>query len=463
MTGKVLFKSVAAFSLAALLWSCEEKRPTWQEELEKLKEQQEENGNTEPGTNPGAPMEATIGQPLPKWGEGYLDIHSINAGRGESTMFIFPDGTTLLIDAGGAHPAETYDYGKDASQGTPSKPDQYVPSSTVISNYVKYYLPDVADGKLDYAMVSHYHSDHYGVSTTAFPLHSSGKFRVNGIPGVCSYVPVSTMIDRGDPKDPPSSDFMGSISANYTNYENFCKWAAGDHGMVREKIRVGANDQIVMLHKPSISSNFEVRNIAGGGYVWTGTGTASATLLPSTAELIAKGSGYDGQVGENVMSLALHITLGRFDYFTAGDIQYNGRSTYPYKDIEAPIAKVMGEVDGMKACHHCTNNTNSPEMLAVLKPDFLLVSNWRDVQPRPETVKRFQKVNPNVRIYSTNMAEVNKATLIDGGVALSAFTSMNGHVVVRVYPDGNRYKIFVLDDEDQKYKVKGIYGPFYSK
>ncbi|WP_157830451.1 hypothetical protein [Siphonobacter sp. SORGH_AS_0500] len=35
-----------------------------------------------------------------EWREGYLDIHHINTGRGNSTFFLFPDGTTLLWDAG---------------------------------------------------------------------------------------------------------------------------------------------------------------------------------------------------------------------------------------------------------------------------------------------------------------------------------------------------------------------------
>ena len=34
------------------------------------------------------------------WKKGELDIHHIYTGRGESSFFILPDGTTLLIDAG---------------------------------------------------------------------------------------------------------------------------------------------------------------------------------------------------------------------------------------------------------------------------------------------------------------------------------------------------------------------------
>ena len=37
---------------------------------------------------------------LSPWQEGFLDIHHINTGAGDSTFFVFPDGTTMLLDAG---------------------------------------------------------------------------------------------------------------------------------------------------------------------------------------------------------------------------------------------------------------------------------------------------------------------------------------------------------------------------
>jgi len=37
---------------------------------------------------------------LPRWQDGYVDIHHINTGMGDCTFFVFPDGTTMLFDAG---------------------------------------------------------------------------------------------------------------------------------------------------------------------------------------------------------------------------------------------------------------------------------------------------------------------------------------------------------------------------
>jgi hypothetical protein len=38
-----------------------------------------------------------------------------------------------------------------------------------------------------------------------------------------------------------------------------------------------------------------------------------------------------------------------------------------------------------------------------------------------------------------------------------------GHVVVRVDPDGNRYRVFVLDNRDERDRVLAVKGPFLAK
>ena len=41
-----------------------------------------------------------VGERYPGWRQGELDIHFIQTGTGEQTFFIFPDGTTMLLDCG---------------------------------------------------------------------------------------------------------------------------------------------------------------------------------------------------------------------------------------------------------------------------------------------------------------------------------------------------------------------------
>ena len=55
------------------------------------------------------PDAVVLGEPLPLWRPGWLDIHGINGGRGEAFYYIMPDGTTMVVDAAGAPPHELYD------------------------------------------------------------------------------------------------------------------------------------------------------------------------------------------------------------------------------------------------------------------------------------------------------------------------------------------------------------------
>jgi hypothetical protein len=50
-----------------------------------------------------APSKTFANEELPAWKPGILDIHHINTGRGNSSLVICPDGTSIPIDAGAAN------------------------------------------------------------------------------------------------------------------------------------------------------------------------------------------------------------------------------------------------------------------------------------------------------------------------------------------------------------------------
>jgi beta-lactamase superfamily II metal-dependent hydrolase len=158
--------------------------------------------------------------------------------------------------------------------------------------------------------------------------------------------------------------------------------------------------------------------------------------------------------------IVFHLKYGFFDFFSGGDIQYGGRSTHSWLDIELPISKVLGKLEVMKASHHGTANTNSQELLNAAKPEHVVIGVWNSVQPNPDTIKRFLKANSKTRFFLTNLTDENRKTLTDDGVDLSVFSATGGHIVVRVAPGGRKYRIYVLDDTNQDYKVKAILGPY---
>ncbi len=424
-------------------------------------------------------IDVTIGQVLPAWQEGYLDIHSINGGRGEAFYYILPDGTTMLVDAAGAPPAELHDYGND-SQGVPSKPNSSTNSGAVIVNYIKHFAPSVANGRLDYFMTSHYHGDHIGSWRSNYatfgwtPFNKEGEkvsavkldeggFLLNGIAEVGLAIPIDKVLDRGDWASRPSADYFDSGGQKrYQLYVNYLDYAKRKQGTVRETLKIGHDDQVVLKHDAGKYSTFRVLNVAAGGDIWTGKGTeVNTTYVPSTAECSKNHTAW--AISENIFSNVFLLSYGSFDFFSGGDIQYSGRSNYSWKDIEKPISVVMKKVEGMKASHHSTANTNSAELLGVLKPDFYIAGVWRDVQPNPATLKRVLSANPSTRIFTTNLVQSNITTLKAEGVDPSTFAATGGHVVVRVLPGGVKYYIYVLDDSNLEYKVKAKFGPFTAR
>ena len=385
----------------------------------------------------------------------------------------------MLCDAAGAPPAELHDYGSD-SQGVPSKPSVNVSNGAVIVNYINHFAPAAANGRLDYFVTSHYHGDHIGAWRDNYAAYgwtpfdkdgnkvssinlNAGGFYLNGLAEVGLSIPIDKVLDRGDWSSRPSADYYDNGGKKrYQLYINYLDYAARKQGTVRETLKIGHEDQIVLKHDSAKYTTFHLRTIASGGDIWTGSGTdVNTTYMPSAAECAKNHEAWS--INENILSNVFLLSYGNFDFFSGGDIQFTGKSSYSWKDIELPISKVMKKVEGMKASHHSTANTNSTELLGALKPDFYIAGVWRDVQPNPTTLKRVMEANPSVRIFATNLASSNVTTLKNAGVNPDNFATTGGHVVVRVIPGGGKYYIYVLDDSNQDYKVKSKFGPFSAK
>ena len=73
-----------------------------------------------------------VGEVLPPWSPGILDIHQINTGRGDAAFFIFPDGTTMLVDAG--------DWGRQVPRRTLPRPDGARTPGEWIARYIGHRL-----------------------------------------------------------------------------------------------------------------------------------------------------------------------------------------------------------------------------------------------------------------------------------------------------------------------------------
>lgn len=375
---------------------------------------------------------------LDPWQTGYMDIHQINTGKGESTFFVFPDGTTMLLDAGAA--------GSKKPWAADPKPNDSKSPGAWIAEYIRPLLAQAGKPKVHYFMLSHFHWDHMGNVTEGSPRSRDGKFQLTGITEVGDLLSFDKIIDRGWPSyDWPVQD----PTKNMVNYINFVEAKIKSDQVVAEQICVGSNTQVHLKNKPADFPTFEVRNIAANGHVWTGIDTVSRQYIPNLADL-------NGEIpSENIISIALKISYGKFDYFTGADIgvrdfEMAGPLDY-WKDIETPVALVTGPVEAIKANHHGNYDANSVPFLRTLRPRVIVIPTWGASQPAMSVYRRMisKKTYPGDRdIYVTNIMEETRIAY-----NLDALKSAQGHVVIRVYPDSS-YEVIVLDDGREGHYIK---------
>jgi beta-lactamase superfamily II metal-dependent hydrolase len=366
----------------------------------------------------------TVGQPLPKWSPGTLDIHQIQTGRGNSAFLIFPDGTTLLIDAGAVSDRPGLATG-------PARPDATRSPGEWIAQYIRDFSP-VTPAALDYALITHYHDDHMA-----------------GIDVVGKSIPIRKLIDRGDTPAPPP----GPLTDRYRAFR------AGFGGKA-ETLRPGRADQIEANRTGTRYPDFEVRNVAANGEIWTGQGETTRQAFPQGWSSLAK----DLQPGENSFSLALRIRYGRFRYFTGGDVPGTLVDNLPsWHDLETPIARAIGPVDVLVLDHHGWLDTTNPFFLQTLQPRAIVVPAWHASHPDHGVLRRVlsSRVYPGpADVFLTTLLPAPRAVF---GYLGEPFKSSEGHIVVRVEPGGASYRVVILDDGDSARRVRAVYGPYTTR
>ncbi|MBI3402285.1 MAG: MBL fold metallo-hydrolase [Acidobacteria bacterium] len=254
-----------------------------------------------------ASAQSPVGSALPAWTRGTLDIHQISTGTGNSALIVLPDGTTLLVDAG--------------------------PSGAAIAKYVEGALGPAAP-RLDYAILTHFHSDHLG-----------------GIADVAARVPIGVLIDRGDDYLTPPDD-----DRTFSRYRGFLDARARKGGSRAEAIRVGRANQIVPLRDRATFPSVEIRTVAANGVVWTGDGDRVARIFPPLDTIPA-----GDRPSENVCSIGLRLRYGRFDFFTGVDMPGVPDAGAPeWQSVETAVARAIGPTDVHVVNHHGSIDPGAP-------------------------------------------------------------------------------------------------------
>ncbi|MDO5977463.1 ComEC/Rec2 family competence protein [Flavivirga spongiicola] len=375
------------------------------------------------------------------WEKGFFDIHHINTGGGDATFFILPDGTTMLFDAGRLDKdafEEKYAPLKAISQ----KPNDSLSVAQWLGIYIKNIIPKSKDQKIDYALISHFHEDHYG------SLVELGRV-----------MPFRKIIDRNYPDYNFPFDLKEYLSKDdaFMEYLTYIE----ENKILAEALKTGSDSQIKLLKEGAKYPSFKIQNVKSNGTIWTGKGNEAFEYFIAEDMI----SFYKGKYNENPLSLALKISYGDFDYFTGGDnTGLQGFGLPEWFDVETPIAKAVGKVEVTTLNHHGNRDATNEFFVNSLDPKVVIQQSWCSDHPGQEVYQRLIYKDNNAEKRDIFATDMHDETIVTYGPWFKEnYKSMHGHIVVRVYPNGKKYEVIILNDESIKLTVKQRFGPYYSK
>jgi hypothetical protein len=374
---------------------------------------------------------------------------------------ILPDGTTLMVDAGDLPETNPRTL---SPRNSDLKPNRSRSAPEWIVDYVLQFAPQGRPPVLDYALITHYHADHFGAWDENRPRSADGGYIMTGIMAVGDQLPIRKLLDRGDDYPVPLRDSSlllsyGRRGSNFLRimreYWKFADYHRQSHGLERQQFQPGSRSQITLRYEPSLTKDFEVRNIASNGMIWTGYADDESYNLFEAGQY----------PGENPLSNCIRIRYGRFDYFTGGDIfGVNGLGEGDPDSVEAHVAPVIGPVDVATLNHHGNRNSQSAYYVRTVRPRVWIGQSWSSDHPGDDVLRRMTSTDlyPGDRdLFATDMLEANQ--LVIGPRIANSYRSLHGHVVVRVDQGGATYRVFVLDDSSEKREVLQVFGPYESR
>ena len=388
----------------------------------------------------------TLSSVLEPWKPGTLDIHHLAYGRGNSTFVLCPDATTILIDAG------TTEDSLEISAA--QKPNASIRPGEWIASYVLRQMRAAERRDLDYFLLTHIHPDHLGDLGPENPPSPKGNYRLTGVMDVDAQVPIGKLIDRGFHDYNYPALFEAPCVLNYLEYVK----SRSTRGQACERAQVGSASQIRLIRQPGKYPDFAIRNLAANGEVWTGVEDGTRHLFPALETLEKR-----NYPTENMCSIAIRLSYGKFHYFTGGDLPSDTEDgEEPWRDIETPVARASGPVDVAVANHHAYFDAVGPDFVRLLRPRVFVIPTWYVAHPSILPLQRMlsQRLYKGERdIFATNVMAANKLV---NNQFISKLKSLEGHVVVRVAPGGGEFRVIVCDNADDSDRVKAVFGPYRS-
>ncbi len=207
------------------------------------------------------------------------------------------------------------------------------------------------------------------------------------------------------------------------------------------------------------TENEYVRKLAKVGLHWK-LGEARVKCLSARGD--TKGSAFDfsnldpasDTVDENPGSVAIIITLGDFEFYTAGDQTSDDWKNEPDTEIKIVESGVLGtdnDIDVLKVSHHGSDTSTGKDFIAALDPEVAVISVEHTNHNLPKMISIKQLVENMAIVYvtgdgfdpATGMFPYSNSTAEDDNFVpdISSYINNAGDVHIYVSTDGFRYKV----------------------
>jgi beta-lactamase superfamily II metal-dependent hydrolase len=251
---------------------------------------------------------------------GKLRVYFIDVEGGQSTLFVTPEGQSLLIDTG--WPSNCSVGSKGTIDCTPEARD---------ADRIVAAAKDAGISKIDYVLITHYHVDHAG-----------------GIPQLVARIPVGTFIDHG-----PNRELDKGITEK-------------DYALYQQVLATGKYKNI----EPKPGDVLPIRGITAT--VISQDGNLIDKPLPGAGEPNAYCKVSERRPAdqtENSRSLGIVINFGKLKLLDLGDLTWDKEM-----QLMCPNNK-LGHIDVLIVSHHGWNQSSSPALVDAIHPRVAIMDN----------------------------------------------------------------------------------------
>ena len=386
-----------------------------------------------------------VGRPYPGWKPGEMDLHFVYTGCGENIFYRLPDGTAILNDTGDFYRPRDLDQ-------VPLLPSPGRLGGEWMTRYLHRVYPEKT---IDYAIFSHWHSDHIGHATYDRKETPGANFRyrttadgrkINGFLCVAEDFNFKRYFDHQYPA-------RGTYNSQDTSMQLLAPWVEEQRKkcLIVVPFKVGALNQIALQRDPvRYKDMFSIRNICANGVLWDGKCGAHDYAAEHVAATKKK------SIAQNQLSMAFVIQYGKFRYYTGGDVgrrfKVKGGGEVNYEGL---VGKRVGPVTVCKMNHHGCGDSMDEEFVKAVCAQAYVACMWCPRQAAPKTLKTIMAhgdpaILPNLMPARRRTDEAGEAYMKNILVPHVA------HVVVKVLPGGGAYRIYLLEAHDESMNVLSV-------